>query len=246
MPPDSTRSICRCRRADADDFVTFARAFGVKGASVTIPHKVALFERIDEVDAIARRIGAINTIRVADGRWVGRNTDAGGFLQPLQAACRRSTGCASSMLGAGGAARAVAVALAVKRLLSAACTRAIAHVRPQAAALVVRRRSARGRRRPDSWDLLVNCTPVGMYPRVDETPVPASALTGRYVYDLVYNPPVDAAAARGSGGGLPDDRRPRHAGGAGAGAVPVVDRRHAAAGRDARRGAEAVGGVHTR
>ena len=41
---------------------------------------------------------------------------------------------------------------------------------------------------PDSWDVLINCTPVGMYPRVDETPVPAALLTGRYVYDLVYNP----------------------------------------------------------
>ena len=41
---------------------------------------------------------------------------------------------------------------------------------------------------PDSWDLLINCTPVGMFPRVDETPLPADQLTGRYVYDLVYNP----------------------------------------------------------
>ena len=52
---------------------------------------------------------------------------------------------------------------------------------------------------PGSWDLLINCTPVGMYPRVDETPVPADRLTGRYVYDLIYNPSVtrllrDAAA----------------------------------------------------
>jgi len=51
-----------------------------------------------------------------------------------------------------------------------------------------------------AWDLLVNCTPVGMYPHIDESPLPASALSGRYVYDLVYNPPVtrllrDAAAA---------------------------------------------------
>ena len=43
---------------------------------------------------------------------------------------------------------------------------------------------------PGSWDLLVNTTPIGMYPRVDETPIPRTQLTGRYVYDLVYNPPV--------------------------------------------------------
>jgi shikimate 5-dehydrogenase len=43
---------------------------------------------------------------------------------------------------------------------------------------------------PGSWDLLVNCTPVGMYPQVDATPIPAAQLTGRYVYDLIYNPAV--------------------------------------------------------
>ena len=67
----------------ADDFMTFGRALGVKGVSVTIPHKVSLSERVDEVDAVARRVGAINTIRVIDGRWVGGNTDVEGFLQPL-------------------------------------------------------------------------------------------------------------------------------------------------------------------
>ena len=54
---------------------------------------------------------------------------------------------------------------------------------------------------PGSWDLLINCTPVGMYPSVDETPVPAECLTGRYVYDLIYNPTATRllreAAARG-------------------------------------------------
>ena len=81
------------------------------------------------------------------------------------------------------------------------------------------RRSARvgaeGPPKPAGWDLLVNCTPVGMHPNVDAMPVPASSLTGRYVYDLVYNPPAHAAAARGGDGGLRDDRRPRHAGRAG-------------------------------
>ena len=78
------------------------------------------------------------------------------------------------------------------------------------------------------WDLLVNCTPVGMYPHVDESPLPASALSGRFVYDLVYNPPVDAPAARRGGGRLRDDRRSRHARRPGAGAVLVVDRNQGA------------------
>ena len=70
--------------ASAEDFVTFGRAIGISGASVTIPFKVALFDHVDEVYAVARRIGAINTIRAQDGRWVGGNTDAVGFLEPLR------------------------------------------------------------------------------------------------------------------------------------------------------------------
>ena len=96
---------------DADDFLAFGRAIGISGASVTIPHKVSLFERVDEVDAIARRIGAINTIRVVDGRWVARNTDVNGFLHPLRDRVDLA-GRRAAILGAGGAARAVAVALA--------------------------------------------------------------------------------------------------------------------------------------
>ena len=56
----------------------------MKGASVTIPFKVALSEHVDEVYPVARQIGAINTIRLVDGRWLGGNTDASGFLHPLQ------------------------------------------------------------------------------------------------------------------------------------------------------------------
>ena len=60
------------------------RAIGISGASVTIPLKVSLLEYVDEVYSVARRIGAINTIRVDGGRWIGGNTDAIGFLEPLQ------------------------------------------------------------------------------------------------------------------------------------------------------------------
>jgi 3-dehydroquinate dehydratase / shikimate dehydrogenase len=171
--------------ASADDFVTFGRAFGVKGASVTIPHKVSLCERVDEVDAVARRIGAINTIRAIDDRWIGGNTDVEGFLNPLR---NRVTlnGLRASILGTGGAARAVAVALS-----SSGChVRIHARNRQRAEEVCIIVSAEAGPYPPErgSWDLLVNCTPVGMYPNVDETPIAAADLTGRYVYDLVYNP----------------------------------------------------------
>lgn len=169
----------------ADDFVAFGRAIGIKGASITIPHKVTLCDRMDEVYAVARRIGAINTIRVEDARWIGGNTDAHGFLEPLRQRLDPA-GMRAAVLGAGGAARAVAVALA-----STGCSVTIhARDRRQAQEVAALTSAAAGGwpTPPGSWDLLINTTPVGMHPRVDETPVPKEQITGRWVYDLVYNP----------------------------------------------------------
>jgi 3-dehydroquinate dehydratase/shikimate dehydrogenase len=174
----------------ADDFLRFASAFGVKGASVTIPHKVSLCERVDEVDAASRQIGAINTIRAGGACWEGRNTDVQGFLRPLKERVPESElpRLRVSILGAGGSARAVAAALT-----SCGCAvRLHARDRSRAGqtAALVSGEAGPWPPAPGSWDLLINCTPVGMFPRSEATPVPAADLTGRYVYDLVYNPPV--------------------------------------------------------
>jgi 3-dehydroquinate dehydratase/shikimate dehydrogenase len=174
--------------SDADDFVRFARAFGVHGASVTIPFKVPLYERADEADAVARRIGAINTVRIDHGRWLGANTDAAGFLQPLTERAVPLRGARAAILGAGGAARAVAVALASSGAEVVVHARDLA--KAQDMALPVGARAAAWPPQPGSWDLLVNCTPIGMHPRADESPLPAASLTGGWVYDLVYNPPL--------------------------------------------------------
>jgi 3-dehydroquinate dehydratase/shikimate dehydrogenase len=170
---------------DAADAVTFGRAFGISGASVTIPHKTTMAARVDELDETARRIGAVNTIRVVDGRWLGTNTDAAGFLAPLRGRISLS-GLRVAVLGAGGAARAVTAALTS----SGAAVTVHARNVTQAARLAeqVPVEIAAWPPPAGSWDLLVNCTPVGMHSQVDDTPVAASELTGRYVYDLVYNP----------------------------------------------------------
>ena len=183
---------------DAADFAWFARAFGVKGASITIPFKVSLFDYVDEAVDVARRVGAINTIRLDRGRWIGGNTDVAGFLQPLTAASVPLTRVRAAVLGSGGAARAVAIGLYDAG--AAVTIHARDAARGQETARAVGVRAASWPPAPDSWDLLVNCTPVGMHPHVERTPLPAAALSGRYVYDLVYNPPAtrllrDAAAA---------------------------------------------------
>jgi 3-dehydroquinate dehydratase / shikimate dehydrogenase len=170
---------------DAGDFVRFGRALGIKGASVTIPFKVALFDLMDEVYAVARRIGAVNTVKSVDGRWIGGNTDAAGFLAPLRDHVELD-GSRVAVLGAGGAARAVAVAL------SSSNAQVTIYARDAAKAqdVAMTASAAYGSMPPPagSWDLLVNCTPTGMYPNAGATPMDASLLTGRHVYDLVYNP----------------------------------------------------------
>ena len=172
--------------ADVDDFVTFAQAIGLKGASVTIPFKVKLFDRVDESYSVARRIGALNTIRVVDGRWVGGNTDASGFLSPLEDRRLVLNGMRAAILGAGGAARAVAIALAP----SGVKVRIHARNRSKAEEVATTVSADVGPWPPEagSWDLLINCTPIGMHPHVDNTPISPELLTGRLVYDLIYNP----------------------------------------------------------
>ena len=141
--------------------------------------------RADEIDALATRVGAINTVTVRGGRWLGANTDVEGFLVPL---ARRIAldGTRVSVLGSGGAARAVAVALGSRKARVTVCC-------PQ------RRRGAGDRAascdgevgefppRPASWDVLVNATPVGSE-KTPGTPMGNAPLDGQIVFDLVYAP----------------------------------------------------------
>src|SRR5215211_1945949 len=108
--------------ATADDVVRFARILPLGGVSITAPFKVSLMPCVDEVEPIARRVGAINTIVLRDGRWLGANTDVEGFLTPL-AGRITLPGTRASILGAGGSARAVAVALADRGADVTVCAR---------------------------------------------------------------------------------------------------------------------------
>jgi shikimate dehydrogenase len=138
-------------------------------------------------------------VRVEDGRWIGGNTDASAFLSTLQNRVPALRGLRAAVLGAGGAARAVAVALA-----SSGCSvRVHARQREQAEQVAMLAAADIGPWPPEpgSWDLLINCTPIGQIPGVDETPIPKEALTGRYVYDLVYNPTMTRLRREGEEAG---------------------------------------------
>ncbi|MGE4053898.1 MAG: shikimate dehydrogenase [Vicinamibacterales bacterium] len=172
--------------ADADDLLAFARGMGLSGASVTIPFKVPLLELLDTVDAKARDAGAVNTIRQVDGGWAGTNTDIQGFLAAFDRRGIALKGVRVSVLGAGGAARAVTMGLASRG------AHVSVHARDtQAAAAVAALGAGQARQWPPmsgSWDVLVNCTPVGMHPNADASPLAGATIDGRVVYDLVYNP----------------------------------------------------------
>ncbi len=171
--------------SDLDDFMAFARGMSLAGASVTIPFKVDMIGKLDSIDAGARRVGAVNTIAFRDGQWIGTNTDGDGFLAPL--AGESLAGARATILGNGGAARAVACALRSRAARVTLSGRDPARARSVAAELGVE--AVDGPIPPGSWDLLVNATPVGMTPRADDTPFAGGRFDGRLVYDLIYNPP---------------------------------------------------------
>ncbi len=177
--------------ADFADFEACAAAFGVRGVSVTAPYKLDA-GRAAGGAAGAAGAGAVNTLRrTADG-WAGRNTDIEGFLAPL--AGRDLRGAHVAVLGAGGAARAVAAALAGTGAQVRIHARRHEAAQDTAAACGV----AAGEWPPAAgWDVLVNATPAGTAPAVDTLPCDLTGdLAGRLVYDLVYNPTETALMRR--------------------------------------------------
>jgi 3-dehydroquinate dehydratase/shikimate dehydrogenase len=177
---------------DIAGFRELAGAIGMDGASVTIPFKRDVMALADDVDPTAAAAGAANTIAIRQGRWIAMNTDADGFLEPLGKRMPRLSGVRAVILGAGGAARAVGLAL---RREGAAV--AVAARRQDAATVVAHAIGADVAPwppSPGSWDLMVNATPVGS--RAAAGAPFTGAFDGRLVYDLVYDPdPTDLMVA---------------------------------------------------
>ncbi|RPJ57909.1 MAG: type I 3-dehydroquinate dehydratase, partial [Acidobacteria bacterium] len=176
------------RASTPDDFMSFAEAIGLNGASVTAPFKPALAAIVDGGDPVVKRLGALNTIRRARDGWTGINTDVRGFLAPLAGRIDLA-GCRAAILGAGGAARAVAAALGGEGAIVSVFARDDNQAR--AVASLAGGAGFSGLPARDSWELLVNTTPVGTSPRVNDTlvaPDDLAGAAGRFVYDLVYNP----------------------------------------------------------
>src|SRR5437867_2680280 len=173
---------------------------GIRGVSVTIPHKVAVLRYLDEVEPTARSIGAVNTIVADGGRLTGYNTDASGALAALRKGGAPVDGGRVLILGSGGAARAIAFALCMEAKVAALTILAIIDQEREALIRDLREKTGiavtgdqlttqtLGRTIPNA-QVLIHCTPVGMSPNVGETCVPDSLLAPRLtVMDIVYNP----------------------------------------------------------
>jgi len=183
------------------DAIKGLRALGnFRGASVTIPHKVAAVPFLDEVEHTARHIGAINTIVSDGGKLTGYNTDATGALGALHEGGASLKGQRVVMLGSGGAARAIAFALAAEGAIERLDLLGIDDNERKALAGDLLSKTAMAVQdmhlHEDSLKkvlanarVLIHCTPTGMSPKVQDTCVPASLLhAGLTVMDIVYNP----------------------------------------------------------
>jgi len=183
---------------------------GICGLNVTIPHKEAILPFLDQIDEEAKQIGAVNTIEVASGRLIGHNTDGRGFLESLREKNIDLPGRRVILLGAGGAAKAVAAALAeqpIAEMVIVARTESRAKALADRVAAIksglkisVRVDFAAGfSSHPDRPTLLVNTTPLGMQ-QGDPPSFPPRLLTSYWsVADLIYRPketPLLAAAKK--------------------------------------------------
>lgn len=200
------------RADDLPEAVRGAKVLGLQGFNVTVPHKVAIIPLLDAIAPDAAKIGAVNTVRREGDRFIGENTDGKGFLRGLREVLNVDpAGKRIMLLGAGGAARAIAVELALAGA---------------AELLIYNRGLERGQtmvndlvERTDvtasftSWsgtaavpgdvDILVNATSIGLYPDVDAMPDISldSASSDLLVCDVIPNPPetplLRMAQARG-------------------------------------------------
>jgi shikimate dehydrogenase len=187
---------------------------GYYGTNVTVPHKQTIMSLLDDIDPVAERIGAVNCVVARNGRLTGHNTDLYGFMRSLEEAGFTPKGTSVLLLGAGGAARAVAIGLAdagVHRLVIAGRSRertgsAMASM-PLGDALTGEAvgfdDDAFAALCHDA-DLVVNCTPVGMVHTAEEnqSPLPVALIRqGAWIYDLVYNPPETVLLREAKGRG---------------------------------------------
>jgi len=190
----------RVKKEELGKAIEGMRALNIRGLNITIPHKVAIIPFLDELDHLADKIGAVNTIVNDNGVLKGYNTDATGFLQALLERGIEPKGKRVVILGAGGASRAISFILAergariviLNRLLELDWAKELASRISQTFAREVEALELNRKNLAivlEKADILINATSVGMSPNINETPVTSDLLKpSLVVFDIVYNP----------------------------------------------------------
>jgi len=185
-------------RNGLEDAISGARSLGLRGLNVTMPHKTAVMSYLDESDSTAKAIGAVNTILNNHGKLIGYNTDGKGAMIALQENGISAEEKKMLILGAGGAAKAIAFQAAqeIEELVILNRT----SEKAEKLAELLRKNfgnKIRGgtlsvevlKEELETTDILVNATSVGMHPDVNMSPVPSDLLRSDLcVMDIVYNP----------------------------------------------------------
>lgn len=181
---------CKVEPHALGDFLQTARAVGARGISVTMPHKQTIIPFLDDLDPLASRIGAVNTVVNTNGRLVGYNTDAFGVVRPLSEK-RDLRNATVLLLGAGGAARAAAHALSNEGARVVIANRDEARARALAGEIRGECVSWGELRDVSPFDIVVQATSVGSAPDVHLSPIEAVGFgPGMILLEMVYTPAV--------------------------------------------------------
>lgn len=201
----------KVEKENLKDAIAGIRAIGMRGLNLTIPHKIAVIPFLDELSPAAKIIGAVNSIRVQDGQLIGENTDGKGFVTSLMETGIELNGRIITVLGSGGAARAVAVECAISGAETVNIVARNEESGKELADLISEKTEAQGVYFtwkgsvpiPEGTEVLVNCTNVGLYPDENKPDITYEDIRKNMtVCDVVFNPPetkfLKEAKARGA------------------------------------------------
>ncbi len=166
----------------------------IAGLNVTIPYKEQVIPYLDEIDAVAKKIGAVNTIKIVNGKLTGYNTDSYGFEESLKPVLKKHHKKAL-ILGTGGASKAIRFVLeklAIK-ILVVSRNPSVNQISYQEISKKI----------VEEHTLIINCTPLGTFPNIDKSPaIPYQYITEKHLlYDLIYNPAKTKFLAKGEENG---------------------------------------------
>ena len=188
----------RVQKGNLKEAMEAVRLFGMKGVNLTIPHKVDVLPFLDELSPAAEITGAVNSVLNDEGRLIGENTDGKGFITSLMEEGVFVADKIVTVLGAGGAARAVAVECALSGAKQIHIINRNEEKGQKLAALIQEKTKAQSDYLawkgtailPGDTNILVNCTCVGLYPDTSKPDICYEDITGKMtVCDVVFNPP---------------------------------------------------------